>query len=1207
MNILIFCHHLSTWAGSETVCLELVEEFQSRGHRVKISSPFASPKFVHEATRDWRVLQDGISRSNLQTIDLILVLHQGLSTLTVSDFEVLFARTKRPYIAYFHLSPFEPFELPGPFVESALADVIYANSEETRHELKLHGLHNVKLFQNPAPACFELGARENLTLQTLLSISNHMPTELAEAFEILKTEGVEVRRIGRPSNNRRVTPDDIEQCDAVVTIGKSVQYSFRSRRPVFCYDHFQGPGWLAPWTQEDEQQNFSGRSSQITRSAEAIAAELLHGYSNAKGWVSENDAADLKHFQLEYFVDQLLEAATDQREAAWADWTQKTKWKEEFRTERNLYHLVNREYAKTKKLYQQSPFLKSENGRFEKNLNRKMLRQPDNDEPMVIAVFSFRYDAHLVPDLIENIGPSIHGYASFDDRLSTVSLSNEANRQYALYAAAREMGADWIFAVDPDERFERSLTEKMAFLTSQGPVIWTFECREMFNAEEYRADGIWSNRPRQRLFPCYPGMEPDKDRLHGLWSRNALELPTQPSGLEYFHLRMASPERRTLRQRLYADSDPDRNFQKIGYDYIDDERGQKLYAIPESRKFVPPFVDDGGLWGVDTDQFTLSADSRDPLPHSVRRLIQTLKMGGYENAMHLAQELLVEHPNDLELALLCAQSALLAESPRVTCNICQTLTQKTKEPLLALRLLAQAFLNMGLNDAAEDVITKIDTVCPKFDCSDDLKQQLCRSPDKFYDPDATWRRWLPSSVRKAAFVHTGKNVNEAQIAVVVVDEGNAEDLATAVASLRSQSVSCEIVVVHSGSGSAKDALVEHLDAIRLVSVETRINSGAARNVGIDASEAKFIAFLSSNYVATEGWLEERLATHLKGYAAVPSYVHPIPGSSQAALATWVWLCHSNIVPTLQLDHNAFSLSYDRELFMQFGYFPIGTRIGHDTALLDRFSGLVDIAQDVDKKLMQVTPSSKDAIQRCARYHMMYTLGAEVNDADQLRTLVKTQVARRLARAQCFLTHPSTAELKDLDNDALDFFALARLEEQAAIEAGLEVLKAKALKNEAEALLQADPEKAIDCLEEAMRLWPDSAELCFFAAKCCQTSKSAERRQASIDMAMSAFSIDPDLVEAIAFAVATLVSEKQFERAFSLFKWAVLLNPASDRLALVARHLPGPNFRPIRLMFFQRAFFQRPWSRQSNNHLISIYKNLDENTAAESRKSLLSKF
>lgn len=43
--------------------------------------------------------------------------------------------------------------------------------------------------------------------------------------------GVEVVRLGQPDLVRRVTPTDIDACDAVVTIGKTTQYAMRAGKP----------------------------------------------------------------------------------------------------------------------------------------------------------------------------------------------------------------------------------------------------------------------------------------------------------------------------------------------------------------------------------------------------------------------------------------------------------------------------------------------------------------------------------------------------------------------------------------------------------------------------------------------------------------------------------------------------------------------------------------------------------------------------------------------------------------------------------------------------------------------------------------------------------------------------------------------------------------------------------------------------------------
>ena len=99
------------------------------------------------------------------------------------------------------------------------------------------------------------------------------------------------------------------------------------------------------------------------------------------------------------------------------------------------------------------------------HIDRHLFREPARGQSKVVAIFSFRYEAHLVPALIENIRPFVHGYVAWDDRDGNTALTNEPNRRNQLNAAALDMGADWILAVDPDERFEIALADQMRRLT----------------------------------------------------------------------------------------------------------------------------------------------------------------------------------------------------------------------------------------------------------------------------------------------------------------------------------------------------------------------------------------------------------------------------------------------------------------------------------------------------------------------------------------------------------------------------------------------------------------------------------------------------------------------------------------------------------------------------------------------------------------------
>ena len=78
-----------------------------------------------------------------------------------------------------------------------------------------------------------------------------------------------------------VSPAHVDAADAVITIGKTVQYALAAACPVFCYDIHGGPGWL---TQRNlgtaRRHNFSGRPF-ARMDAAAIARQVLDGYAGA--------------------------------------------------------------------------------------------------------------------------------------------------------------------------------------------------------------------------------------------------------------------------------------------------------------------------------------------------------------------------------------------------------------------------------------------------------------------------------------------------------------------------------------------------------------------------------------------------------------------------------------------------------------------------------------------------------------------------------------------------------------------------------------------------------------------------------------------------------------------------------------------------------------------------------------------------------------
>jgi len=217
--------------------------------------------------------------------------------------------------------------------------------------------------------------------------------------------------------------------------------------------------------------------------------------------------------------------------------------------------------------------------------------------PRVLAVFSYRYDAHLVPSLLANIGPCVDGWVALDDRSSADVFTPEAPRRLSLLEAARAAGADWALAVDPDERFERGLqTQMSALLSHPQATAHTFALREMYGPLHYRVDGVWGIKRQPRLIHLAAGVRRPEGDLHLPWSAFIPDPCLNDTAINLYHLKMIAPARRRARAALYNALDPDGAAQPVGYDYLADEQGAALEAVPPGREYFPPHVEDGGLW-----------------------------------------------------------------------------------------------------------------------------------------------------------------------------------------------------------------------------------------------------------------------------------------------------------------------------------------------------------------------------------------------------------------------------------------------------------------------------------------------------------------------------------------------------------------------------------------------------------------------------------
>jgi hypothetical protein len=247
--------------------------------------------------------------------------------------------------------------------------------------------------------------------------------------------------------------------------------------------------------------------------------------------------------------------------------------------------------------------------------SRRILRGADRGRRIrLLATLMIRDEVRFLPGLLRNLASQVDGIVALDDgsrdggdRLLEESplvlellrippdrpgWDQPGNHRRVVEAALRH-GAEWIIAVDADERLEIDFRARAERVIRRGGRrgLSAFGLRflELWDSPRaYRIDGIWGRKFQPRLFRARADHLFDERPLHCFRAplQGRVDGAFPLADLILYHLRMVRPEDRDGRRRRNEQLDPEARCQPgIGYAYLTDETGLRLRAVPRRRRY----------------------------------------------------------------------------------------------------------------------------------------------------------------------------------------------------------------------------------------------------------------------------------------------------------------------------------------------------------------------------------------------------------------------------------------------------------------------------------------------------------------------------------------------------------------------------------------------------------------------------------------------
>lgn len=307
--------------GATNVALELAQYLQDSHAKVKIyTNVFENP--VKQFFEKSKIQVDTASDNpeyHFKDFDYIWINSQTFPVSLLKELGQSEKLTKMPKIIFMHMSAHENCADEMPYIykfEENLSSLSLFVSEEALQANKKYfeKLPTYDYCRNPAPVSYCSINKNPKKLKKILVVSNHPCQEVLDIHQPLAQKNITIDYLGIVGDHYTMINEKIlSKYDAVISIGKTVQYCLVSGIPVYIYDQFGGPGWLNDDNySKAREKNFSGRGFQ-TKTSETIIDELVSGFQSAATYHSDNKLKFQNEYSIDQVIPKLFEKASSQR------------------------------------------------------------------------------------------------------------------------------------------------------------------------------------------------------------------------------------------------------------------------------------------------------------------------------------------------------------------------------------------------------------------------------------------------------------------------------------------------------------------------------------------------------------------------------------------------------------------------------------------------------------------------------------------------------------------------------------------------------------------------------------------------------------------------------------------------------------------------------------------------------------------------------